>query len=81
MSGRVQCPEGTWFSGDRCPRCEWPVPDPEPLPPARREVEEQVTKVDREALRVMPDDRVFAITTDARGRQRRRCKVCRRVNP
>ena len=64
MTGRVQCPEGTWFSGDECPKCEWTPPEPEPPPPARREVEEQVTKVDRDALRVMPDARVAEVHAD-----------------
>ena len=54
---RVQCPDGDWFDGDLCPRCEWPAPDPEPPPPRVREsFDRQVAAPDRDALRVMADE-------------------------
>ena len=57
MTGRQQCPHGDWFSGDECPRCEWPAPDPEPPPPRVREsFDRQVAAPDRDALRVMADE-------------------------
>lgn len=75
---RMQCSEGHWFQHPGpCPYgppgdpCGYVPPDPEPLPPARREVEEQVTKVDRDALRVMPDARVAEVHADGFAAARR----------
>ena len=64
---RAQCPDGHWFSWPGpCPYqdCGYVPEDIPPPPPARREVEEQVARVDRDALRVMPDDRIAEVHAD-----------------
>ena len=62
---RVQCGDGHWFTyPGPCPYgppgdpCGYVPPDPELPPPRVREsFDRQVSTVDRDALRVMPDER------------------------
>ena len=63
---RVQCPDSHYFEWPGpCPYgppgdpCGYVPPDPEPPPPRVREsFDRQVSTVDRDALRVMPDERL-----------------------
>lgn len=57
---RIQCPDGDWFDpAGPCPRCEYQPPEPEPVPPVPREnFDRHVANVDRDALAVMPTERV-----------------------
>jgi len=68
---RVECSEGHWFDTvehDACPHldagepCGWRAPEPEPVPPPRRESFDRhvadTTIADRDALAVMPTERV-----------------------
>ena len=63
---RVQCPDSHYFEwpgpcpygppGDPCGYV--PPPPEEPPPPIRENYDRQVAAPDRDALRVMPDDRI-----------------------
>lgn len=57
---RAQCPDGHWFTfPGPCPYndCGYKPEDIPPPPPARRDVEDQVTRIDRDALAVAPPER------------------------